>query len=172
MTRNNQLVECPGRCGQQVHPCAEACPHCGFRPELGNYEGLLGSLSTVCSILVGFGLAALVSLATDASNATDDILVIWAIRCWLFSTMLLLFVLVVAEFIRRRDLGVRRIDIPREEDEGIWRRCVPLLWGVTVALAGIAAGVVLLGFHFSLDQGIVACVAAGLGFLIVLRSLF
>jgi hypothetical protein len=73
MISANELIACPGGCGNSVHRNAPACPHCGYQAELGRLEEPLGSLSTVSSILTGFGLAALVQLASTESSAREDL---------------------------------------------------------------------------------------------------
>jgi hypothetical protein len=171
MSAGSELVSCPGGCGRQVHQHAEECPNCGYRAETVRFAELLGGLATMCSILVGFGLAALVTLATDDSHAMDDPVVRWAAGFWLGSSVLLLVVLVATEFTRRRECGVSRIRIPSQEVGQLGRRCVFLLWTFTLALVGIAAGVVLIGFHFSALHGVLVSIAAGIGLLILIRCL-
>src|SRR5262249_28034953 len=139
-------------CGHRVHTNARECPNCGYQSEMGRLEDLLGSLGTICSILVGFGLAALVQLASGESR-TD-----WALQLttalWIVSSLLLLGVLVCSEVLRRREVGGGRMRLSQEEDQRLWLRSEWLLLTFALALLGTAAGVVLLGFFFSLWHGI------------------
>lgn len=159
----NDLIACPGGCGRQVHRRAGECPNCGYRADAADFEDLLGSLSTVSSILVGFGLAALVALATDESHALDGRAVSVAAGCWVGSSVVLGFVLVLAELLRRRAAGLSRIQLPEAEDRRLWGRSVWLLTMFAGALLSTATGVVLVAFHFSVAHGLIGLAAAAGG---------
>ena len=153
-----QTVTCPG-CGQDVHPRAAECRHCGFRAEITGLHELLSSLSTICSILVGFGLASLVSLATADADRGRSIPANLAGVCWLVSSLLLLVVMLLADLFRRQEVAENVIDLPEPVQQQLKRRCDRLLWVFTWALGGTALGVVFLGFHFSLVHGGLSVVA-------------
>lgn len=161
MDPDTELILCPGNCGNRVHSSARECPRCGFESEMVRVEELLGSLSTVSSILTGFGLAALVQLATGESR--NEPVLQWTVGLWTFSSLLLLSILVCSEFLRRKDVAGGRIRLKGTEENQLWRRSELLLTTFTVAVAGAAAGVVLLGFHFSIAHGLVASIAVVLG---------
>jgi hypothetical protein len=169
MSSDNELISCPGGCGNAVHRHASACPYCGYQAELGRVEELLGSLSTVSSILTGFGLAALVQLATGESRPKDDALLQWTTGLWLVSSLLLLGVMLSSEVLRRREIGGSRLQLSVAEDERIWHQGELLLGCFALALLGMAVGVVLLGFSFSLLLGIVGCVAVIFVFVLLWR---
>src|SRR5438477_12955237 len=99
MTSDTELIPCPGGCGNQVHPRASDCPYCGYRPEGTRFEDLLGSLSLVSSILIGFGLEALITLVTAEERTTENPLAHWTFGVWIVGSVLLLVVLVLAEAI-------------------------------------------------------------------------
>jgi hypothetical protein len=149
------LTSCPG-CRKEVHRRATVCPHCGCPAELTVFQEQLASLSTICSILVGFGLAGLVQLAGDVEKIRESIWLLVAIGCWLFSSMVLLAVLVLSELLRRQDLADAVLDLPDDKLGEYAHRCERLLSWFSVALVITAAGVVLLGVHFSLWHGLVA----------------
>ena len=171
MATGNELINCPGDCGNQVHPRAVDCPYCGYRPESAQFEELLGSLSTVCSILTGFGLASLVTLATAEERTTQNPIVQWAFAVWIVGSVLLLVVMVLAKAIRRREIGLGNILVPRKEADRAWRRCERLLLTFGVALTTIAAGVVLFGFLFSMLHGFLGILASGVGVFLIYRTL-
>lgn len=162
------MIPCPGGCGGRVHSNARECPQCGYQSEVGRVEDLLGSLGTVSSILVGFGLASLVQLATSESR--NDWTLQLTTGVWIVSSLLLLGVLVCSEFLRRRDVGGGRMRLSREEDERLWKRSEWLLVSFSLALLGAAAGVVLLGFFFSPWHGVAGCVAVVVGLLLLWRT--
>ncbi len=168
MEANGDLIPCPGGCGNRVHANAKECPSCGYPSEMGRLEDLLGSLGTICSILTGFGLAALVQLASGESR--ND----WALQAttgvWIVSSLLLLGVLVGAEVLRRREVGGGRLRLSRQEDERLWKRSEWLLLTFALALAGTALGVVLLGFFFSLWHGVAGCVAVAAGLCLLWKT--
>ena len=157
MASSSDLIDCPGGCDSKVHANAKECPYCGFQSETARLEDLLGSLSTICSILVGFGLAALVQLATGESR--NDLFLRVTTGLWIVSSLLLLGVLVCSEVLRRREVGGGRLRISRAEDEQMWGSSEWLLFVLALALVGTAGGVVVLGFYFSLYHGIAGCVA-------------
>jgi hypothetical protein len=164
MVPPDHLIPCPG-CANQVHPNAKECPGCGYLSEMGRLEDLLGSLSTISSILTGFGLAALVQLATDESRKEPTLL--WTTWLWTISSLLLLGVLVCSEVLRRREVVGGRLRLSQEEDKHLWRRSEWLLLSFAFALLGTAAGVVMLGFYFSTWHGVTACFAVAIGFILL-----
>src|SRR5438105_5679807 len=117
---SDDLILCPGGCGNRVHPGAASCPQCGYQSELGRLGELLGSLSTVSSILTGFGLAALVQLATGEAKSEPALQ--WTTGLWTVSSLLLLGIMVCSEVLRRREVGGGPLCPSREEDERLWRR--------------------------------------------------
>src|SRR4051812_14556508 len=127
-----ELLPCPGGCGTQVHRNATECPQCGFRSELSRLEDLLGSLSTVSSILTGFGLAALVQLATG--EAKKEPALQWTSGFWIVSSVLLLGVMICSEVLRRREVGGGRLRLSPQEEERLWRRSEWLLVSFALAL--------------------------------------
>jgi hypothetical protein len=129
---------------------------------------LLGSLSTVSSIVVGFGLAAIVSIATAEKDRADDIFCQITAGCWTLSSLLLLAVLLSAEILRRSEVG-SRIAISDAEEDKIWSRCVRLLWMFSISLLLTATGVVLLAFHISWNHGIWALAGLVFAFASILR---
>jgi hypothetical protein len=167
MASPDDLIPCPGGCGNQVHRNASACPQCGYEADLGRVEELLGSLSMVTSILTGFGLAALVQLASEESKAKEEASLQWTKGLWIASSLLLLGVMLCSEVLRRREAGGGRMRPRPEEEERLWRRSEWLLACFALALLGTAAGVVLLGFHFSVIHGLVGCTAVVAGFLLL-----
>jgi hypothetical protein len=166
MAATDDLIPCPGGCGSQVHRNARECPHCGYQSEMGRMEDLLGSLGTVSSILIGFGLAALVQLATGESRKEPTL--VWTTGLWIVSSLLLLGVLVCSEVLRRREVG-GRLRLSREEEERLWHRSEWLLFSFALSLLGTAAGVVLLGFYFSTWHGAAGCIAVAVGFFLLWR---
>ncbi len=163
-------ISCPG-CGAQVHRRATVCPQCGCPAELTVFQEELASLSTICSILVGFGLAGLVQLAGDVDKIRESMWLLVAIGCWLFASLVLLAVLVLSELLRRQDIADAVFDLPDDKLKEYARRCDNLLTWFSGALAVTAIGVVLLGVHFSLVHGLVALAAIALSGLIVWQTL-
>jgi hypothetical protein len=164
MPPSDELIPCPG-CRANVHPNARECPHCGYQSEMDRLEELLGSLGTISSILIGFGLAALVQLATDESRQEPTLR--WTTGLWIVSSLLLLGVLVGSEVLRRREVGGGRLRISREEDERLWQRSEWLLLGFSLSLLGTAAGVVILSFYFSPWHGLAGCLTVAVGFFLL-----
>ena len=166
----DELIPCPGGCGNRLYPRAQECPKCGYHGDISGVGDLLGSLSTTCSILVGFGLAALVTLVTDESRAMEDTSVSIAAGLWLFASIAQLFVLIAAEVLRRQEHGA---DIGAEvrADSGVWKRCGVLLNLFALALVFMAAGVVLVGFHFSTAHGLVGVGSVLVGSWYTVRAL-
>jgi hypothetical protein len=161
----DRLISCPG-CGAKVHRRATVCPGCGCPAELTVFQEQLASLSTICSILVGFGLAGLVQLAGDVEKIRESPWLLVAIGCWLFSSLVLLAVLVLSELLRRQDIADAVFDVPDDKLQPYARRCENLLSCFSVALAITAVGVVLLGVHFSLWHGLVALVGVVVALLV------
>lgn len=166
---NKQSIPCPGGCGNAIHANAAECPHCGYRAEFSRLEELLGSLSTISSILTGFGLAALVQLATSQAEPRNEALLQCTNVLWIVSSVLLLAVMVGAELLRRRELHGSRMRLAPEEDERLRHQSEWLLWAFTAALVGTAAGVICLGFSFSPLHGIAGFLAVGAGLYLILR---
>jgi hypothetical protein len=166
-------IPCPG-CGKAVHKRANECPNCGFRAESGNFRDLLASLSLISSILIGFGLASLVALYAQAPEAAEKVAIHqWAEGCWIFSSLLLLAVLVLSEWVGRQEISDTEILMPAADKEHVLQCCSDLLFAFLIALVFMAIGIVVLGFGFSPVHGGVAVVAV-LGSLVlvwrVLRS--
>jgi hypothetical protein len=168
MASLDDLIPCPGGCGHRVHANAKECPNCGYQSEMGRLEDLLGSLSTICSILTGFGLAALVQLASG--EAKKDLALQLTTGVWIVSSLLLLGVLVCSEVLRRREVAGGRLRLSREEDERLWKRSEWLLFSFALALAGTALGVVLLGFYFSPWHAVAGCVAVAAGLFLLWKT--
>ena len=166
---NMELISCPGGCGNSIHANATECPHCGYRAEFSRLEDLLGSLSTISSILTGFGLAALVQLATIQAEPRSELLLQWTIGLWIVSSVLLLGVMIGSELLRRREVRGSRMRLAPQEDERLWRQSERLLLAFALALVGTAAGVIGLGFSFSMLHGIVGCVVVAFGVFLILK---
>lgn len=164
------LIHCPG-CREKAHRRATVCPHCGCPAELTVFQEQLASLSTICSILVGFALAGLVQLGGDLDKVRDSLCLLIAVGCWLFSSLVLLAVLVLSELLRRREVADAVLDLPDDKLHDYQRRCEHLLTWFSLALVITAIGVVLLGFHFSLWHGLVAMLAILAALFIIYRSL-
>jgi hypothetical protein len=164
----NPLISCPG-CGEKTHRRATVCPHCGCPAELTVFQEQLASLSTICSILVGFALAGLVQLSGDVEKIRESRWLLVAVGCWLFSSLVLLAVLVLAELLRRQEVADAVLDLPDDKLDDYQRRCERLLTWFAVALVITFIGVVLLGFHFSLWHGLVTLLAVALVVVIVYR---
>lgn len=165
MDTGDNLIPCPGGCGNQVHPNARECPGCGYLSEMGRLEDLLGSVGTISSILTGFGLAALVQLASGDSRKDWPVQVTTGL--WTVSSLLLLGVMICSEVLRRRDVGGSRLRLTREEDERLWKRSELLLLSFALSLLGTAAGVVVLGFYFSVWHGVAGCIAVAASFFLL-----
>jgi len=153
----SECVNCPG-CNGQVYPNARECPRCGYQPATNRSDELLGSLVMVSSILLGFGLAALVQVASDETR--NDSLVQVATGFWTAASVLLAGVLIGAEVLRRADYHRGRLMATVEDDDRLWARCEWLLWAFAVSLVATAAGVAVLGFFFSNVHGVIACALA------------
>src|SRR4051812_31808967 len=165
MASGNELLPCPGGCGSQVHSSAGECPECGYRSQLSRVEDLLVSIGTISSILAGFGLAALVQLATAEPREEGQLILAWTAGFWTAGSLLLLAVMIGAEVLRRREVSGGRMHPAPQEDERLWRRTEWLLASFATALLCTAAGVVFLGFFFSWLHGVIglgATLAAGL----------
>ncbi len=162
-----ERIPCPGGCGSSIHPNAVECPHCGYRAEFSRLEELLGSLSTMSSILTGFGLAALVQLATSQTEGRSERLLYWTSLLWIVSSMLLLAVMIGSETLRRREVQGSRMRLTPQEDERLWRWSEQLLFAFALALAGTAGGVILLGFSFSLLHGIIGLVVVAVSVVLI-----
>jgi hypothetical protein len=155
---------------------------------------LLGNLSFISSILVGFGLEALITLVTskkeepsdrakDATELvregtdrakdaiTEQMLTEWTFAVWMLASVLLLVLLVLAEVIRRRAVGATNIQASPESAERTRRRCGRLVLIFTVALLLTTSGVVLLGFLFSPTHGILGLSAVAFGVVLIFWAL-
>ena len=154
-----EQISCPGGCGNSIHANAMECPHCGYRAEFSRLEELLGSLSTMSSILTGFGLAALVQLATSQTEGRPEHLLYCTSFVWIVSSILLLAAMIGSEVLRRREVRGCRMRLAPQEDEQLWRQSERLLFAFALALLGTALGVILLGFCFSILHGVAGLVA-------------
>jgi hypothetical protein len=115
---------------------------------------LLGSLGTISSILAGFVLAGLISLAAEGPSGFSDPLIQAALLCWLASGLLILLVLVMAELLRRQETSDRIINATPEETRGLEQKCERLLTVFALSLALTAVGIVVLGFYYSWLHGL------------------
>jgi hypothetical protein len=172
MAGGKELLPCPGGCGKQVHASAVECPECGYRSHLSRVEDLLVSLGTISSILVGFGLAALVQLATDEPKDVGQGVLNATAACWILGSLLLLAVMIGAEVLRRREVSGGRMHPSRQEDERLWGQTEWLLVSFAIALLCTAAGVVLLGFFFSWWHGCMGLAGCAVACLIVWKGAF
>jgi hypothetical protein len=166
MSTSDELIPCPGGCGTSVHRDAEECPHCGFRAKVNRFDNLLASLSTISSILTGFGLSALVQLASIEKERRDDLSALITTGLWIVSSVLLLSVLICSEVLRRREVGGRML-LATAEEVALWGRTQWLLSTFALALGLTATGVVTLGFFFSVTHGVVGCVAVLVGYYVL-----
>src|SRR5258707_522533 len=141
----SNIIDCPNGCGRRVHVLASHCPGCGYRPELATLRDVLGSLSTVASILIGFGLASLVTLAVgDAALRTSWVGSLCA-GVWTVASLLLLTVLVAGEALRRKE--PESLIAPSYNESARFLRKFGILVRVFLfALALMAAGIISLGF--------------------------
>ncbi len=162
-------IPCPG-CGKDVHPRAAACPSCGFRAESSNFRELLASLSLISSILIGFGLASLVALYAQAPEGKPVVHHI-AEGCWIFSSLLLLGVLVLSEWVGRQEVSEIEIQMPAADKEHVMQCCSDLLIAFLVALLLMAVGIVVLGFGFSLWHGLAGVGAVACSGVLIVRVL-
>ena len=169
MAPGSDLFDCPGGCGERVHRLAATCQKCGFQSRLVQVENILGSLVTISSILTGFGLAAIVQLASVDKDNRDDWCIQGPMACWIVASLLLLGVIVGAELLRRRDLP-SRIAPAQEEEDDLWLRSQWLLSAFAFSLMPIAAGVVWLGFFFSVWLGAIGVAAVLVAIFILSRS--
>ena len=167
---SSELLPCPGGCGEMLHRSASECSRCGFRSRLAQVEDILGSLSTLSSILTGFGLSAIVQLATVAREERADLAVLGPMACWIVSSLLLLGVLVGAELLRRRERETR-ISPQRADEDALWDRAQWLLSTFALSLLPIAAGVVWLGAFFSVWLAVIGGLALLAALFILVRSL-
>lgn len=151
MAQVEELIPCPGNCGNHVHCNAKECPRCGYQSERGWTESLLGGLGTISSILAGFGLSTLAQLAT--ADTRDQLSLQFTIGVWVITSLLLLGVLVGSEVLRGKDTGIGRMQFGRKEYHRLWRQSEWLLWIFVFALVGTAGGIVLFGFYFSWWHG-------------------
>ncbi len=124
---------------------------------------MLGSLGTIASILAGFVLAGLVSMAAEGPERFDNPFLQAALFCWIGSGLLILLVLVMAEFLRSREQSERVINATADETEQLERSCEKLLNVFAFALLATAGGIVILGFYFSWIHGLVGVVVALVG---------
>jgi len=154
-----ELTPCPG-CGKLMHQRSLQCLQCGFRPDLANYQELLGSLGTISSILIGFGLSGVVTLATTDSEKMNSPLLYWVEGMWVLASFLLLAVLVLGEFLRRTEPDEILLVAGSREQDRYGRRCMLLLCVFIAALFLVALGLVLLAFN--LHPGVGAVTIVGL----------
>jgi hypothetical protein len=116
-------------------------------------------------------LQGLVQLGGDVEKIHGSIWLLIAVGCWLFSSLVLLAVLVLSELLRRQEVADAVLAVPNDKLRPYERRCEYLLTWFSVALVVTAAGVVLLGVHFSLWHGVVALLAVFVALFIVYRTL-
>jgi hypothetical protein len=155
----DELIFCPGGCGRQLHRRANACPNCGYRTETTNFDELLTGISTASAVVVGFVLAALVIIACSEANVMKAILFAFATGCWIFASLLLLFVVIFAASLRNRDITFGT-ELPDQLENAFRSRCDRLLSVFTTSLVIIAIGLILMAFAFSNILGIVAVIGA------------
>lgn len=148
MQEKSNRLTCPG-CDNQLHKTAVECNYCGFRSETKTIEGILGSFSMISSILVGFTLAALVSLVAEGYPTTPDLALDISTGCWVVCSILYMLALVGSEILRRTELGVGFQD----RMDNVWKWCDLLFWVISLAVFLTAVGVVILAFHFSPYHG-------------------
>lgn len=167
MSTQPSLVDCPG-CRQRIHLHADECPHCGYPGPSRTDDRLLGTISVLTTILIGFGLSALATLITDESKALTDWFVWAAVAFWVMSSLLLLSVLVSAELLRHRvSQRIQPDSLNREDfDERIGR----LIAVCCFAIVFMGLGVVLAAFHFSWAHGGIACVTGLVSVWLLVRT--
>jgi dolichyl-phosphate-mannose--protein O-mannosyl transferase len=90
--------------------------------------------------------------------------------CWIIAALLLLGVIVGAELLRRRDLS-SHIAPERQEEEDLWNRVKWLLTAFALSLIPFAAGVVWIGFFFSLLMGCIGVAAVVFALFVLWRLL-
>ena len=162
----DELIPCPG-CERRLHVNAIECPQCGFRSEAKNVDEFLGSLSMVSSILVGFTLAALVSLVAEGYHTLADWRVHVSTGCWMVASILYLHTLIGSELLRRQEMNS---EIHLGDQSGrVWNRCEGLFYALSLAALTTAVGVVILAFHFSPYHGAVACAVAAICLIFLYR---
>jgi hypothetical protein len=167
----NDLGDYPGGCGNTVHRRASECPRCGFRAEVEVYHEVLGSLGTISSILLGFGLAGIISLTAAEPAALRSGIIQGSATLWVVSSLLLLVVLVLSELVRQRGQAGDMIALSEVERSDIARRCNELIGWFVLALIVLAAGIVVFSFFFGLWLGLIAVAASGGGLLVAWRVL-
>jgi hypothetical protein len=74
------------------------------------------------------------------------------------------------DVLRYWEVGGDRLRLSREEDERLWKRSERLLFSFALSLLGTAAGVVVLGFYFSVWHGVAGCVAVAAGFFLLWKT--
>jgi len=158
MTDDASTLTCPG-CVHALHSTASHCPHCGFRPRAARNEEILGSLSTIGSILAGFGLAAVVQLATIGDEHRNDWLILITEACWLVASMLMLAVTFGSELLRRNE-ETQNLHCPPEHLDSHWERITRLLNIFMLALLPFGVGILAIGYFLSIALGVAASVAA------------
>ena len=154
MTQSHKQLDCPGGCGNQVYHRALQCPFCGYRAEIVTDHNLLGSLSVVSSILLGFGFGGLVTLAVEQSVLSTNWIGLSVAGLWMTGSILLLAILLISEGLRRKDLDEGHMVPESKEMARLQRRCEILMTCFLLALVCLGAGLVVLGFHFSNYHGI------------------
>jgi hypothetical protein len=155
--RPEELIPCPG-CGKSAHRRATLCPHCGYVAEITHYQEQLSSLSTICSILTGFGLAGIFTLVVDDEKVQNSLFLTIAVGFLTPASLLFLVVLILSELFRRQEVSENVLAMPAGVRDRFARRCEFLLSVFTAALIGTGIGVLLAGFHMS---PLIGCIALG-----------
>ncbi len=151
-------VTCPC-CQRQVSRNADECPNCGFRSEVRAWRGLIGSLGTISSILLGFGLAGLAEMYSVSRFNDQTILVVEGI--WLIASLLLLAVVVLAEISRHQEPArASTFCLSDPFREWLEKRIGLLLTLFILALALTAIGLISLAFTASTIHGVIGVVGA------------
>lgn len=163
--QTNQIA-CPGDCGNQIHKQALTCPRCGYRSPIVAYHGLFQSLSVASSILLGFTINGLITIAVEgkvtmsASLLSRENLVQYLVSpIWIFASVLLFAVLIMSEISRHRHIGDNLIRLSPLEEMRIRRRCDRLISCFVVAALGMLLGMIALAFYFTALNGILGIVA-------------
>lgn len=151
-------IGCPV-CGKMMHQRALQCTNCGFRPDLVNFQELVGSLGTVCSILVGFGLASVVTLATFDTERPRNLMLTLVEGCWIVASVFLLAILLLSEFMRRSEPDGALLVLASEEQDRFGRRAAGLMLAFSFAVLLIFIGLILLALNLALWLGIVTGIA-------------
>jgi hypothetical protein len=162
------LTPCPS-CEKLLSPSANECPNCGFRPESVRDAEILAGFSTICSILVGFTLSALVQLTS--ADALKEWPMLLTTGLWIVSSLMLLGVLVASDVVRFRDLKELGFNPTLQEKRLLWQKYGWIFTTSSVALSLTAIGVVVIASFFSWVHCAVAGVALFAAVVLVVRML-